>query len=364
MRWSTVQVDVMMQLRRLADLLALSARQSLAAGKLVDAARISQTKTSAFRLLRDAGGFVVEYLVAVASEANAWELMRRIALDSKADAKLLRGLAEQLPAGDAAHAALRRAIQTEYCDFLVPELAAESALGLDALLAKVIDWNEDLDVFLSKADYELWCQKLSRLFKDHPKPFDAIATAKLGSTRYTGFIRALELPWANHREQPDPQPPAELSAWPAQLSLSILNDNKPREVIDADLALASKRLQRVENPIGKKMLEDSLLDAKSLHKCALTHQANYDGTRLFLAIRRFEVERGALPENLPALTEPADKPMLKELPSDPFSGRPFGYSREDQALWSVGPEGDVSPAADSENFDAETHLWRFERGRA
>ncbi len=123
---------------------------------------------------------------------------------------------------------------------------------------------------------------------------------------------------------------------------------------DGQLAAARKSLLSVSNPIGKRYIESSLVDSKILHTTALTQQAKYQGTRLVLALRQYELAEGELPRALEALVE---RKILSELPVDPFSERAFGYSRRARTVWSVGPGGKVNAEAAPDEFDVEGFRW-------
>ena len=55
-------------------------------------------------------------------------------------------------------------------------------------------------------------------------------------------------------------------------------------------------------------------------------------TQALIALRRYETERGTLPEKLSELV-----PIyLPKVPRDHYDGREIRYSREFRAIWSVG----------------------------
>lgn len=60
-------------------------------------------------------------------------------------------------------------------------------------------------------------------------------------------------------------------------------------------------------------------------------QAQVAALRLKVALRRYELKHGQLPDDLGALVPE----FLPELPADPFGGQPFRYSKEGKKLWSV-----------------------------
>jgi hypothetical protein len=83
---------------------------------------------------------------------------------------------------------------------------------------------------------------------------------------------------------------------------------------------------------------------------AYTEDFMAGATRLLLALKIHEAEKGTLPESLDELV-PGTIPSI---PVDPFSGTPLRYSREKGLIWSVGrdrvDEGGV-PGEDPVNWD-------------
>jgi len=94
------------------------------------------------------------------------------------------------------------------------------------------------------------------------------------------------------------------------------------------------------DPVGYHMAGGVIDTTDQLHARATTHVAVLRGTALFLAVRAYETEHGALPDSLAQLV-PA---YLPRLPADPFSGKPFRYLRsgvpglpgDAWAIYSVG----------------------------
>ena len=56
-------------------------------------------------------------------------------------------------------------------------------------------------------------------------------------------------------------------------------------------------------------------------------------------MRMHDIEHGTFPESVESLQV---KGIRESDLADPFSGRPFGYSREKGLLWSVGPDGETN----------------------
>lgn len=72
------------------------------------------------------------------------------------------------------------------------------------------------------------------------------------------------------------------------------------------------------------------LNGSLVGKCEI--KSHVDGLRLVVACRLYELRHGRLPEALDALTPE----LLREVPTDPFDGKPFRYVRADAVVFSVG----------------------------
>jgi hypothetical protein len=356
--WANERLDSSSRFRQLSRLLQLWAQRLASRDNFVNAAQISHTMSEASRLVKCGGGVYVEYLIACACESASWNLMTRIALHAKTNTKTVRDLLAQLPAREDSLNGLREAVRAEYCHYLLPLLQKCDGLDTAETIQVFFDWNEGLELFLPRKKYEAQCDKIARLLKGHPKPYDLVDTVKWSSAHYAGLIRDFDLSWPKHNAQPSRTASEELAAWPRQLSMSVLDHGDPDEVTDSQLTSSREKLSRVSNPLGKKVVDSCELDSKTMHRAALSNQARYDGTRLFLAICIFSREQGNFPANLEELVKVN---ILEKLPLDPFSSERFQYSRDQRAIWSVGWDGRVSPsAAADDDHDIENHLWRLD----
>lgn len=356
--WVNERLDSGSRFRNLSRFLQLWAQRLASQGKLDDAARISGIMSNSARLLKDGGGVYVEYLIACACEGDSWNLMRRIGQSVKTPPNTIRRMLTELPGRQVSSIGLRSAIRSEYCHYLLPELLKGDGLETKRAVEVFFDWSEGLELFLPRKKYEARCDKIARMLEGHPKAFDLIETVKLSSAHHAGLIHDCELPWAKLKLQPDRMPSEELTAWPKQLSISVLDEVDPDEVTASQLAASRQKLMRIANPLGKKIVDSCQLDSKTMRRAALSNQARYDGTRLFLAVCIFVREQGKFPASLDDLIEAR---ILESVPLDPFSSERFHYSRDQHAIWSVGWDGQVSPkvAADGE-YDLENHLWRLD----
>jgi hypothetical protein len=67
-------------------------------------------------------------------------------------------------------------------------------------------------------------------------------------------------------------------------------------------------------------------------KCST--ESDLDGLRLVLVCRLYEIRHGRLPATLAALVPE----FLRQVPQDPFDGRPFRYLPDKAVVYSVGPD--------------------------
>ena len=360
--WQDDRFDCISTYRRLSRFLRLHAQRLAGQGKLTAAVDASRTASSALRLLSDGGGVCIEYVVASGFEMACWESNRHLAQLPNFDANAVRRLLEGLPPQRDTFGGVRRALQAEFTYFMLPQLAKTVGAEVDQTLRIFIDWKEipKAPLILSRQEYEARCAKLMLLFAGHSNPYNVVDTVKRGSAKCVSDMHEMDLPWSkNQAHAPNPLA-QELAAWPVELNLDSMGASGDADkVTPARLADARLKLSNVNNPIGKKSLISDFVDGLVMHRAALSKQARYDGTRLFLAVRVYKLEHSELPVNLEQLVT---ERILDSLPLDPFSNRQFQYAREQKAIWSVGWGGKVAPgkAPDDIDGDDECHLWQFD----
>jgi hypothetical protein len=85
------------------------------------------------------------------------------------------------------------------------------------------------------------------------------------------------------------------------------------------------------------------------HKCI--EKSRFAATQIILALRRYQLESGALPQTLDALVPN----YLPQVPGDDFDGQPFRYLAEKKLLYSVGEnlqdDGGVARDAQKNRLD-------------
>jgi hypothetical protein len=356
-RWAGAEMELAGPMRALARLLLIQARRAIVQANYAEAMRIAVLGITTFRRLRLGGGVYVEYLLGSAAELSLLPVFGHLAGSAECDATLLRETLKRMPRDSQSREGLRRSLQEEFTRFYLPEMARLSECDRDSLFEELA---QDCGLLPSKDECAAAVRALRAVFKDHPRPFDAEATVKLASARSVAILDDLELPWRAFKARPEREQFPQLQEWPAEVPLSILGNAEPEKLSDAQLSQIRAALAKVDNPIGKKMLQDSSIDSELTLRVAANEQARYDGWRLIVALGTFEREHGRLPETLESLREAK---LLDVLPLDPYSDSPLAYSAADRAVWSIGPDGTNSsqPVADDDDAN-DLHsllVWRL-----
>lgn len=355
--WDDERLDDSTRLRNVARWLQLRAQRLAHQGQLVAAAETALVSLEFSRLYQRGGGFLVDYLIATACHNAGIELIRRLAERSDCDAKTLRALLARLPERKDERRALQAAVQAEFAYYLFPYLVKTKGLDTKALLESTIEW-EEKSIFLSREKYESLVEKIGRMLAGHPRAYDLVGTVREANRYYVRLLDSLPLSWSEFSKRADDAPNAELSPWPAQLAPSLLHAGDPDEVTDEQLSAARNAMRKVDNPLGKKLLESSEMAAYSMLQAALANQARYDGLRLFLALALFHREQERFPERLDELVTAN---LLPGLPNDPFTGRAFQYSADRLALWSLGPDGQITPeTSEEDDYMIASYLWKLD----
>jgi hypothetical protein len=90
-----------------------------------------------------------------------------------------------------------------------------------------------------------------------------------------------------------------------------------------------------ENYGGKWLLDEYLQHVPGVLAQVRCARAWLPAARTSLALRRYQLVHGELPAKLDELVPR----FLKEVPKDPYDGRPLRYSKEKKSVWSVGEDG-------------------------
>jgi hypothetical protein len=191
---------------------------------------------------------------------------------------------------------------------------------------------------------ELYEQGVTALLSEHPSAFDRRATVELCGKITADAIEQLKLPFLQRNRDLSDAVEKELADWPRPL---WLDDSVPAYVTDLGqftakldvpnpiaFALAREKLRNVKNPVGKMLAISNADTFVSSASCSAS--ARLAATRLTIALHLFERDNGKLPAMLDWLVE---SKLLRQIPNDPFDGKPFRYSPNRRVIWSVGDEG-------------------------
>lgn len=214
-------------------------------------------------------------------------------------------------------------------------------------------------------------QAFLQVIADHPRPLDTLPTVQLLVEKARRQIESTRLDWTSHKKEQSLEPEAILAAWPVELRPSSLreeikeavlgNTAKPEPISEALIRQTREAFAKISNPVGKYLAVDwhvvrfGLPDEPAL-RSALVLEADLEATRAILALRLHSESFG---EPAPTLETLVERKLLREVPRDPFTGKPLGYSLERGRIWSVGPDGDgdgTGPLFDE--FDSlEANVW-------
>ena len=183
--------------------------------------------------------------------------MCRLARDFAIGAGALRQLIDDLDEQpDNWKAGLRRSTQAEFSQFALPTLLRFKANEPGAVLRLLLqgELEDDADPQGTNEQTEALLKRVEQLFEGHPRPFDLADTVRRASDRFAGTIRKIDRPWPESLVCCD-ESFQELSAWPTALDVADRNANLNREVSDAELTAAREKLRKVDNPIGKRIVD-------------------------------------------------------------------------------------------------------------
>jgi hypothetical protein len=114
--------------------------------------------------------------------------------------------------------------------------------------------------------------------------------------------------------------------------------------------------QRLHNMLGRQCVHGLSPDCFGFLRYSLEVLTAGRACRILLALRLYTVRKGQLPAGLADLV---GEGLLPAVPIDPFSERPFRYSRERALLWSVGPDGRDDGGPKPEGlWRGKDYVWR------
>jgi hypothetical protein len=300
-------------------------------------------------MVASADGVVMDQFRGYGVQSRAFGLLTQWAqageLPDEVTAELLRELPRLEPSRDS----LKRACRIEYCHVELGGLHRLSSLPVPELIDTIMA--QDLAVptnpqtrgllGIQDDDIRKFQRGWSIILRDHPRPLDMIETVKLGSSILFQLLGELDRPFATRRRNFVTEVAKPIEAWPRYLRLndtpiSFLFGNKElKPPTDAELEAARGALAKVPNVVGRLMVS-SIAAYEMIFRAIEFHRANARAAWIILACRRKLDRDETLPERLEELIQGK---WIDSLPLDPFSERPFGYSRDRGLLWSVGDDG-------------------------
>ena len=100
---------------------------------------------------------------------------------------------------------------------------------------------------------------------------------------------------------------------------------------------------------------------KNIYNISFRFNAQIEGLIVTVAIFRYRLEQGDLPDNLEQLVQAG---YMAELPLDPYSGEPFVYKKldsDDFLLYSLGldfdDDGGTRSAKKAEIYNGDEIIW-------
>ncbi len=321
-------------------------------------------------MLLDAEVLLVDLLVATAILGVAADGLQSAALSPRATLTQAKAVIDALARSKPPIDHLKRACRIELCRWSFPTVASFPERGT---LAEYVKYHlaADLtpDTTLSDkalAAYRTVYQQICQVLADHPRPFDKAATVRLLGELTAQWLDELDKPWSQRRHDLLAPVQRSLAAWPSELGSSSIwfvdfsDDAAPKPLSAAEIQTARDALRVVDNPFGKFLVLETL-GAVLICPILEMQQARVEAARLKIGLTWYEKERDKLPESLGELVNAG---LLPAVPSDPYDGQPYRYSRERRVIWSINQDGqnmgEIPEVVDPEfPFDENFELtWR------
>jgi hypothetical protein len=274
--------------KELVVLQALKSKRAQLAGDPVAAAHVASQAWRLGQLVTDDANYLIEWLVGIACQSIALSRMNEIIADVKTPEPVLRDLLAQLdrwnPQG--IERGYKQAMQEEYRFTKVTvEMLQHGKAG------KILG-SKDPAVYSYCVPYCLKTNMMARM----TVPF------------YRNLIENIDRVYAK---------------------TNFDYPGKPKQPVNV---LDKAALYISPNCAGKVMflMWMPAFDKAITRKCLV--QANVAGLRLKIALRLYEQKHGQLPDDLNALVPE----FIKEIPQDPYDGKPFRYSKTEKKVWAIG----------------------------
>ena len=279
------------------------------------------------RMALNGEGYLLHYLVAMAVHRMAVDAAIAVISDPTTGRDLLDELRQLLLASRPKADSLARVFQVEVVYFTQHEIARLAQADdlrqlVDALVERhLLLGSDDSATASSTAQQATWVrQGLLKLFRGHPKPFDAEDTIRLYSSAVATMIGDLHSPWLTRQTDLTKASLAEIDPWPQPLSfindfsfLLFGEEKEDREVTNREIEVARNALVKIWNPVGKQMLHyvDSF---ESVRRAYHTGQLQTEISLLLVACRLFRDKENRLPRQLADLV---DAKLIESIPYRP-----------------------------------------------
>jgi hypothetical protein len=171
----------------------------------------------------------------------------------------------------------------------------------------------------------------------HPNPLDKADTLRVGGQVLARYLEALGKPW-NDAKKSTEDLLVGTNPWLDELLPFRELFESPLELSEEEISQAREALAATENPVGRALLHSLFVCVSDWVLVAFPyrHAACLESTRAIVALRLYELRTGRLPTTLRTLVRSG---ILREVPPDPFTGKPLSYSAEHRLVWSVGKSG-------------------------
>jgi hypothetical protein len=164
-----------------------------------------------------------------------------------------------------------------------------------------------------KAAGESWGHSPSFVVRFVPYVFKLNMTNRDLATVYRHYIKSVDLPYTE---------------IPKKSCLELLFYKEPKTLWDKGMFVF------LPNSLGRELFFGPQ-DLFCVTAFRFWLQNDVAALRLKIALRLYEQKHGQLPDDLGALVPE----FIKAMPIDPFSAKPYRYSKAKKLIWSVGPDG-------------------------
>jgi hypothetical protein len=257
-----------------------------------------------------------------------------------------------------------QSVRVEFCRWFLPELALMPKTNDPVAIATTLLTAHNSPSYQPGAkeiaEQQRVIHNIARILRGHPNPIDREATIVLANKLHLRLFAELAKPY-QERDESGLQPlNDELSVWPQFARTDYVQflpdtDAEPTPgPTEGDFEQARVALRGIDNVVGKYMLVDQFQirwrDGVEMYEVRMK------SLQLRIALSHHQREHGELPDSLDVLV--ADG-WFAAVPSDPYDGNPFRYSREHRLIWSVGSDGKNDPFGKDRLDSDDSYKWHM-----